>query len=203
MLTQNKSFILSYQWSSRNKLNQGADCLLLTACSIELARQHHKKANSTMAFLYRNIRPSPPQAKATAYKTYVHPTIEFSSSGLSLYYANNISQLEIIQRRAATIVKNYYIRTSSVATMLHNLSWNTRADWRDKIIYAVPIGGGRGLYVQHFTWCMNKKHLYKCYILRAGRGSYVDRENIRKIGSNQAKIAVYNRILHLLRWNRT
>jgi hypothetical protein len=34
-----------------------------------------KKANSTLAFLRRNIRSSPPDAKAKAYNTYVRPSV--------------------------------------------------------------------------------------------------------------------------------
>ena len=39
-----------------------------------------KKANSTIAFLRRNIRSSPRDAKAKAYKTCVRPIVEYAST---------------------------------------------------------------------------------------------------------------------------
>ena len=84
-----------------------------------------KKANSTMSFIRRNISASPPSAKATAYKTYVRPIVEYASTVWSPYAETHINQLEMIQRRAARFVKRDYRRTSSVTTMLQDLQWDT------------------------------------------------------------------------------
>ena len=54
-----------------------------------------KKANSTMAFLRRNIRSSPRDAKAKAYKTYVRPIVEYASSVWSSAIDSHINQLEM------------------------------------------------------------------------------------------------------------
>ena len=45
-----------------------------------LAYSRVEKANSTMAFLRRNIRSASQQAKSTAYKTFVRPTLEYAST---------------------------------------------------------------------------------------------------------------------------
>ena len=39
-----------------------------------------KKANSTMGFLKRNMRSAPQAAKATAYKTFVGPIVEYAAT---------------------------------------------------------------------------------------------------------------------------
>ena len=74
----------------------------------DLSRKCHidnitKKANSTMAFLRQNIRSSPPDAKAKAYKTYVRPIVEYASSFWSPAFDKHIDKLEKVQRKAAPI----------------------------------------------------------------------------------------------------
>ena len=78
-----------------------------------------------MSFLRRNIRLSPPSVKAKVYKTYVHPTVEYASTVWSAYADSHITQLEMIQLRAARFVKNDYQRTSSVSNMLQEQQWDT------------------------------------------------------------------------------
>ena len=80
-----------------------------------------KKANSTMAFLRRNIRSSPRDAKAKAYKTYVRPIVEYASSVWSPAIDSHIKQLEMVQRRAARFVCSDYTRQSSVSEMISSL----------------------------------------------------------------------------------
>ena len=84
-----------------------------------------KKANSTMSFIRRNIRSSPPSAKSNAFKTYIRPTVEYASSVWSPHSEGLINQLEMVQRRAARFVKQDYTRTSSVTDMLTDLKWDT------------------------------------------------------------------------------
>lgn len=90
-----------------------------------------KKANSTMAFLRRNIQPGPREAKSTAYKTYVRPIIEYASTVWSPHADCHINQLEMIQRRAARFVMSDYTRQSSVSDMLTSLKWDTLKQRRD------------------------------------------------------------------------
>ena len=90
-----------------------------------------KKANSTMAFLRRNIRSSPRDAKAKAYKTYVRPIVEYASSVWSPAIDSHINQLEKVQRRAARFVCSDYTRQSSVSEMISSLGWDTLQQRRD------------------------------------------------------------------------
>ena len=81
-----------------------------------------KKANSTMAFLRRNIRSSPRDAKA--YKTYVRPIVEYASSVWSPAIDSHINQLEKVQRRGARFVCSVYTRQSSVSEMISSPGWD-------------------------------------------------------------------------------
>ena len=90
-----------------------------------------KKANSTMAFLRRNIRSSPRDAKVKAYKTYVWPIMEYASSNWSPATDCHIDQLEMVQRRVARFVLNDYSRQSSVSAMMSTLDWDTLRQRRD------------------------------------------------------------------------
>ena len=91
-----------------------------------------KKANSTMAFLRRNIRPASQQAKSTAYKTFVRPTLEYASTVWSPHTDTDSNQLEMVQRRAARFVKSDYSRKSSVTAMRQDLCWDTLLQRRDQ-----------------------------------------------------------------------
>ena len=90
-----------------------------------------KKANSTMAFLRRNIRSASQQAKSTAYKTFVRPTLEYASTVWTPHDTDS-NQLEMVQRRAARFVKSDYSRTSSVTAMRQDLGWDTLQQRRDQ-----------------------------------------------------------------------
>ena len=60
-----------------------------------------KKANSTLGFLRRNLRKTPKNIKEQAYRTYVRPTLEYSSSLWDPHIKDQASQIEMVQRRAA------------------------------------------------------------------------------------------------------
>jgi len=66
-------------------------------CPIDIT----KKANSTLAFLRRNIRSSPPESKAKAYNTNVRPSVKYASYVWSPAADSHINQLEKVQKRAA------------------------------------------------------------------------------------------------------
>ena len=83
------------------------------------------KANSTLAFLRRNLRIKSSDLKATAYKTLVRPIVEYASSVWDPATNNQIHQLEMVQRRAARFTLNRYHNTSSVNNMLSELEWPT------------------------------------------------------------------------------
>ena len=75
-----------------------------------------KKANSTLAFLGRNISRCPTSIKAQCYPTLVRPTIEYASSVWSPVKKESINKLEAVQRRAARFATGDYQRTSSVTS---------------------------------------------------------------------------------------
>ena len=84
-----------------------------------------------MAFLRRNIRSASQQAKSTAYKTFVRPTLEYASTVWTPHDTDS-NQLEMVQRRAARFVKSDYSRTSSVTAMRQDLGWDTLQQRRDQ-----------------------------------------------------------------------
>ena len=89
-----------------------------------------KKANSTRGFLQRNLRKCPSTVKEQAYKTYVRPTLEFNSTVWDPHQQDLVSQLEMVQRRAARFVKSDFDKKHSVTNMLHDLQWQTLSERR-------------------------------------------------------------------------
>ena len=90
-----------------------------------------KKAISTMAVLRHNIISASQQAKSTAYKTFVRPTLEYAST-VWTPHDNDSNQLGIVQRRAVNFVKKDYSRTSSVTAMRQDLGLDTLQQRRDQ-----------------------------------------------------------------------
>jgi hypothetical protein len=84
-----------------------------------------KKANSTLAFLRRNIRNCPQRAKIQAYNTFVRPSLEYASTVWDPHTQANINKVESIQRRVARFVTNNYDPRASVTTLLQDLNWPT------------------------------------------------------------------------------
>ena len=89
-----------------------------------------KKANATSAFLRRNIHQCPRETKALCYQTLVRPLTEYASVIWDPHTAENISKLEMIQRRAARMVFSDYRTTSSVSVMINQLNWPTLQERR-------------------------------------------------------------------------
>ena len=81
------------------------------------------KANSTRAFLQRNLSQCQRSVKCACYNTYVRPTLEYASSVWSPHLLSDINRIEMVQRRSARFAYNDFARTSSVTSMLNNLNW--------------------------------------------------------------------------------
>ena len=98
-----------------------------------------KKANSSLAFLRRNLQISQKHIKANAYTTLVRPQLEYAASVWDPYTKEKQKQLEMVQRRAARYVFNNYSYESSVTPMLNQLGWRSllqrRADIRLAFLY--------------------------------------------------------------------
>lgn len=103
-----------------------------------------KKANSTRGFLQRNLRKCSHKVKEQAYKTYVRPTLEYASSVWDPHTKDQVSQIEMIQRRAARFVKSDFHQQHSVTQMLQDLQWKTMNERRahNKVIMLYRIVHG-------------------------------------------------------------
>ena len=89
-----------------------------------------KKANSTRAFLSRNLSHCSRKIKETSYKTFVRPIAEYAASAWDPHTQRNVKKIEQIQRSSARFVTGNYDRTCSVTAMVQNLQWSTLADRR-------------------------------------------------------------------------
>ena len=86
-------------------------------------RPNHKKANSTRAFIQRNLNHCPREAKSTCYLTLVRPLLEYRYACIvwDPHTVQNTQKLEAVQRRSARFLMNNYQQTSSVTSMLQTL----------------------------------------------------------------------------------
>ena len=115
----------------------------------KLCWNHHNqkvtsKANSTRAFLQRNIHQCPHETKVLCYKTLLRPVIEYASIILDLHTNANINILEMVQRRYARFVLHDYRRSSSVTAMFDHLHWASlqerRAQAKVELMFRIVNG---------------------------------------------------------------
>ena len=83
------------------------------------------KGNNTLKFIKHNIQTFNSKIKETAYKTYVRPLLEYSSSVWDPWQKKYIHQLEMVQHRAVRYILNDYAFTSSITEMLDKISLPT------------------------------------------------------------------------------
>ena len=84
-----------------------------------------QRANTTSAFLHRNIRTCPRKIKHLAYTTLVRPILEYASIIWDPHTKSNTLKLETVQRRSARRIMQNYNRHASVTTMLQHLDLPT------------------------------------------------------------------------------
>jgi hypothetical protein len=103
-----------------------------------------KKANSTRAFLQRNLRSCPEAVKAQAYVSFVRPILEYACSAWDPHGAlnkQNRQRLEAAQARCARFATGNWQRTASVTQMLSRLGWESlqerRARCRVHMMYKI------------------------------------------------------------------
>ena len=84
-----------------------------------------KKGNSTLGFLRCNLRVSNEEVKTAAYRSIVHPMLEYCSTIWNPYQKDQIYKLEMVQRRAARYTTNRYHNTSSVSALSDHLQWES------------------------------------------------------------------------------
>jgi len=76
------------------------------------------KANSTRAFLQRNLNQCQQSVKSARYITYVRPILEYASTVWSPHQVGDINRIEMVQCRTARFVCNIFHRTASVTTII-------------------------------------------------------------------------------------
>ena len=84
-----------------------------------------QRANTTSAFLHRNIRTCPRKIKHLAYTTLVRPILEYASIIWDPHTDSNTLKLETVQRRSARRIMQNYNRHASVTTMLQHIDLPT------------------------------------------------------------------------------
>lgn len=88
------------------------------------------KANKTLNFIRRNTYSCPQPIRETCYKTFVRPTLEYSSTVWDPKNQGDIHRLESIQRRAARYTTNCYDYNIPSETLLKNMNWIPLAERR-------------------------------------------------------------------------
>ena len=89
--------------------------------------RHCRDRLSTTALLNvlkQNLK-STKEIREKAYKSLVHPQVEYAAAVWSPWLAKDKTRIERVQRRAARYVCNTYSRYSSVTTMVQSLNWET------------------------------------------------------------------------------
>ena len=97
-----------------------------------------ERANTTSAFLHRNIRTCPRKTKHLAYTTLVRPILQYASIIWDPHTASNIHTIETVQRRSARHIMHNYSRHARVTTMLQHLDLQQRRQ-HSKIIMLYRI----------------------------------------------------------------
>ena len=87
-----------------------------------------KKATQTRNFLQRNLRGCSREIKSKAYKTYINPVLNYSSTVWNPNGEGNQGlrdQLEMVQRKSARFVYADWRRDSSPSKMMNQLGWKS------------------------------------------------------------------------------
>ena len=84
-----------------------------------------KKAQRTLGVIRRNLWSCNSKVKITAYKTLVHPILDYASTSWAPHRQKNINALNNIQRQAARFSKSEYGREPGTVTrILRELEWS-------------------------------------------------------------------------------
>ena len=84
--------------------------------------------NKTIGFIRRNLGPCTIDAKSTAYKTLVRPTLKYWCAVWDPHHKFHIKKLAMVPRRAARMVTNDYNRESGVSQNM--IKWENLSDCR-------------------------------------------------------------------------
>ena len=86
------------------------------------------RANSTLGFLWHNLRWCPADLKETSYLTLIHSVMEYAAPIWDPHSQKDINLLESVQRRLPRFIKGDYHTTSSVTHMLQDLGLHELKD---------------------------------------------------------------------------
>ena len=125
------------------------------------------KAAMILGFLRRNLTFPPRSTKEVAYKTLVHPKLEYAAPIWSPYCKTQIQQVEKVQRTAARWTYRRWGNTSRVGEMLDELEWPTLEARRDQssLLFfhkihcgIMPIDKDKYLTISHRTRSTRASH---------------------------------------------
>ena len=85
-------------------------------------------ANSTLGFIWRNLKQCPKDLKELAYLSLVRSKLEYAASVWDPHHTSDTNKLEQVQRRTARFVCNNYSPYSSITQMLSDLGWQQLKD---------------------------------------------------------------------------
>ena len=83
------------------------------------------KSSKVLGMVKRTLGPCKPEVKDTAYNMLVRPKLEYASPTWNPHTSSQINRLERIQHYAARFVANDHRRTTSPATLVQTLNWQT------------------------------------------------------------------------------
>ena len=150
-ITRTKSTkIFNYQLHGHTLKSETDSKYLRVTINNKLSWNNHidnicNKANSSIAFLRRNLQISQHHIKTNAYFTLVRPQVEYAAMVCDPYTKENIQKTEMVQRRAARYVcKNYAREDGCVTNILQQLGWcsllQRRVDIRLVFLYKCVHG---------------------------------------------------------------
>jgi len=93
-----------------------------------------KSANSSLAFLRRNLSSCPKDIKLQCYKTLVRPVLDYRTAAWDPHTKTCITQLEAVQRRVARFITGNYRTTSSTNQMIADLGLNLLSSSADSTL---------------------------------------------------------------------
>ena len=115
-----KQNIIQSTYTIHNHNLETTDTAKYLGIHIHNTNKTAQRANTTSAFLHRNIRTCPRKTNHLAYTTLVRPILEYASIIWDPHTVSDIHKLETVQRRSARrIMHNYNIHASITAMLQH------------------------------------------------------------------------------------
>ena len=92
-----------------------------------------KKSNNLSGFLIRNLQSASSETKTNTYITMVRSNLEYCASAWNPHQKMYEQKIEMVQRRAASFSLKRYHTTSSMTSMMDQLSWEPLKSRRIKL----------------------------------------------------------------------